>query len=251
MISSSSHHQEASSSPIAHATKLTTTSKNNQNDINCVTKVNDTTTRNDGLISSTLAAINSHVDHSVPVSTQIKKKSSSFLHRDYNRKPILARSQVSIAMRLSNCNQEGSQRKKLKKPIRKADKQLLFSQGLLPRDFSRLSFRVCCVMSNINFDIGKSTELQLIHAQILATRIQWCARRWCRAALHSQMFTQKPLRESWKVFEERSEIFFHSSALVFLTAARFTTTQSEPPFLRDYLFLLFMKRLLLIKRQLH
>ena len=32
---------------------------------------------------------------SVVVTTQIKKKTSSFLHRDYNRKPILARSQVS------------------------------------------------------------------------------------------------------------------------------------------------------------
>lgn len=29
-------------------------------------------------------------------SSLIKKKSSSFLHRDYNRKPILARSQVSM-----------------------------------------------------------------------------------------------------------------------------------------------------------
>ena len=51
--------------------------------------------------SATQAAcnqINSLSDNNVPVSTasiQIKKKSSSFLHRDYNRKPILARSQVS------------------------------------------------------------------------------------------------------------------------------------------------------------
>ena len=32
---------------------------------------------------------------SVVATAQIKKKTSSFLHRDYNRKPILARSQVS------------------------------------------------------------------------------------------------------------------------------------------------------------
>ena len=33
---------------------------------------------------------------SVVATAQIKKKTSSFLHRDYNRKPILARSQVSL-----------------------------------------------------------------------------------------------------------------------------------------------------------
>jgi len=55
--------------------------------------------RYDSTITSNLPAINSSHSES-PIkssssSTNIKKKSSSFLHRDYNRKPILARSQVS------------------------------------------------------------------------------------------------------------------------------------------------------------
>lgn len=66
---------------------------------NCI--VNDTPiTRHDSTISANLPiTINSSHSES-PMkssssSTNIKKKSSSFLHRDYNRKPILARSQVS------------------------------------------------------------------------------------------------------------------------------------------------------------
>lgn len=89
---SNSPHQEASST-IAQAAKFTTASKNNQNDINCVSKSNDST-QNDSTTNP--VNINSHVDHTLTLSTQIKKKSASFLHRDYNRKPILARSQVSI-----------------------------------------------------------------------------------------------------------------------------------------------------------
>lgn len=72
-----------------------TASKNNQIDINCVSKSNDTA-QSDTTTPSNSMNINSHVDHALTLSTQIKKKSASFLHRDYNRKPILARSQVSM-----------------------------------------------------------------------------------------------------------------------------------------------------------
>lgn len=88
-VSNSLHHE--ASSTIAQASKFTSASKNNQNDINC-SKSNDFS-QNDSTINN-----NSHADYSLAFSTQIKKKSSSFLHRDYNRKPVLARSQVSISI---------------------------------------------------------------------------------------------------------------------------------------------------------
>lgn len=74
-----------------------TVSNSNQNEINCVSKANEST-KNDSTIISNIMNVNSHADHSVALSPQIKKKSSSFLHRDYNRKPILAKSQVSEDM---------------------------------------------------------------------------------------------------------------------------------------------------------
>lgn len=121
---SNSPHHEASST-IAQATKFTTASKNNQNDINCVGKSNDST-QNDSTSNS--AGINSHVDHSITLSTQIKKKSASFLHRDYNRKPILARSQVSMA--LASCVEKEGRKKwrKGKSMVVNLNKLLLFSR---------------------------------------------------------------------------------------------------------------------------
>ena len=71
-----------------------TASNSNQNDINCVSKANESTKIDSATISN-IVNVNSHADNSVALSPQIKKKSSSFLHRDYNRKPILAKSQVS------------------------------------------------------------------------------------------------------------------------------------------------------------
>lgn len=85
--------QHEASSTIALATKLTTTSNSNQNDINCVNRSKESK-KNESTIISDLTNLSSNADESVTLLTQIKKK-SSFLHRDYNRKPILARSQVS------------------------------------------------------------------------------------------------------------------------------------------------------------
>lgn len=90
-------HQEASST-IALATKLTTTSNSNQNDINCVNRAKESK-KNESSIYSDSVNLSSVADDSVTLLTQIKKK-SSFLHRDYNRKPILARSQVSNDQKL-------------------------------------------------------------------------------------------------------------------------------------------------------
>lgn len=81
--------------------KFTTALNCHQSDLsssNCI--VSDATvSRHDSTITSNLTTINStHNDSPIispSSSTNIKKKSSSFLHRDYNRKPILARSQVS------------------------------------------------------------------------------------------------------------------------------------------------------------
>lgn len=88
--SNSFQHEAQASVAAVQAMKLTTASNSNQ----LSSKANDST------ITSTLANNNnSHADHSATLSSQIKKKSSSFLHRDYNRKPTLARSQVSKQMR--------------------------------------------------------------------------------------------------------------------------------------------------------
>lgn len=72
-------------------TPITNASNSDQVEINCINQVNDLIQ-----IDKSLVNVNSLTDQSFPLSTNIKKKSSSFLHRDYNRKPILARSQVSI-----------------------------------------------------------------------------------------------------------------------------------------------------------
>lgn len=91
---------------------LTTTSNYNQNDANCARKSNGSAQNESTINNANFRNINS--SHSQeqqqqqppqpslfnPTSTTpVKKKSSSFLHRDYNRKPILARSQVSMMMR--------------------------------------------------------------------------------------------------------------------------------------------------------
>jgi hypothetical protein len=79
---------------------LTTTSNYNQNDANCARKSNGSA-QNESTINANFRSINSPHPQDQPLSnpTPAKKKSSSFLHRDYNRKPILARSQVSMMMR--------------------------------------------------------------------------------------------------------------------------------------------------------
>ena len=76
------------------------------NDFNSVT--NDKSTISSNLYSNvtshattTTNAIDSPI---ISSTTRIKPKSSSFLHRDYNRKPILARSQVSKAAIYGNAN---------------------------------------------------------------------------------------------------------------------------------------------------
>lgn len=67
------------------------------NDTNCITNDSSTITPNlysnvNSHATTTTTAIDSPI---ISSTTRIKPKSSSFLHRDYNRKPILARSQVS------------------------------------------------------------------------------------------------------------------------------------------------------------
>lgn len=69
-----------------------------KNEISCIGRASDSN-RIDSTKNSNLANLN--LSEETPTSSQIKKKSSSFLHRDYNRKPILARSQVSSRHRLS------------------------------------------------------------------------------------------------------------------------------------------------------
>lgn len=68
------------------------------NDTNCITNDGSTITSNlysnvNSHATTTTTAIDSPI---ISSTTRIKPKSSSFLHRDYNRKPILARSQVSM-----------------------------------------------------------------------------------------------------------------------------------------------------------
>jgi hypothetical protein len=75
------------------------------NDTNCCIS-NDA----NAITSNLYTSINSHatittnaIDSPIISSTtRIKPKSSSFLHRDYNRKPILARSQVSKSLSGTN-----------------------------------------------------------------------------------------------------------------------------------------------------
>lgn len=68
------------------------------NDTNCISNDSSTITTNlysnvNSHATTTTTAIDSPI---ISSTTRIKPKSSSFLHRDYNRKPILARSQVSM-----------------------------------------------------------------------------------------------------------------------------------------------------------
>lgn len=71
----------------------------NQNDNNCVSKADEAI--KDSSINSNVVNVNSRTEHPVAFSPNIKKKSSTFLHRDYNRKPMLAKSQVSRGMALA------------------------------------------------------------------------------------------------------------------------------------------------------
>lgn len=65
----------------------------NENPIN----VNSNSSGNPNLNANSSQIVNNITENlsSQSPTSFIKKKSSSFLHRDYNRKPILARSQVS------------------------------------------------------------------------------------------------------------------------------------------------------------
>lgn len=60
----------------------------NANTSNLYTSINSHTTTTTNAIESPI----------ISSTSRIKPKSSSFLHRDYNRKPILARSQVSKSL---------------------------------------------------------------------------------------------------------------------------------------------------------
>jgi hypothetical protein len=100
-LSNNSHNNAAAAyNDVLQNKILTTTSNyNNQNDANCARKSNGSA-QNESTINANFRSINSHPqDQPLSNPTPAKKKSSSFLHRDYNRKPILARSQVSMMMR--------------------------------------------------------------------------------------------------------------------------------------------------------
>jgi hypothetical protein len=60
----------------------------NANTSNLYTSINSHATNTTNVIDSPI----------ISTTTRIKPKSSTFLHRDYNRKPILARSQVSKSL---------------------------------------------------------------------------------------------------------------------------------------------------------
>lgn len=77
---------------IAHQNEITNCTTNDSSTItsNLYTNINSHATTTTNAIESPI----------ISSTTRIKPKSSSFLHRDYNRKPILARSQVSKARRM-------------------------------------------------------------------------------------------------------------------------------------------------------